>query len=202
MSYPILSNFAEDPWWTGTYDSYDDTPSLDTSYVCFGKGTLIETPAGYTKIEDLKGGDLVMSADGEPTKVLRMRHFHCPINEHTQPYVIMQGAFSPSTPFRDLVVSALHKIEYHGRMVSPIRLNEKGKKWIFEHPHAEKSIEYYHLEVENGVDLIANGIRAESLKPSKGNLDKFISPVVARVQELRKLQKAQKELAKKNEKNE
>lgn len=87
--------------------------ALATQPVCFAAGTLIETPGGPVPAEELRPGDLVLTADHGPQPVRWHRHETRALDgaapDH-RPIIIRAGALGPGRPAQDLVVSPQHRV--------------------------------------------------------------------------------------------
>ncbi|MDB6453331.1 Hint domain-containing protein [Falsirhodobacter sp. 20TX0035] len=86
-----------------------------TQWACFVKGTLIETDRGKIPVEDLKVGDLVMTADHglKPIQWVgskKLDGFDLQATPNLHPIRIRQGALGDGLPTADLVVSQQHRI--------------------------------------------------------------------------------------------
>ncbi|ABD53697.1 Hint domain-containing protein [Jannaschia sp. CCS1] len=90
---------------------YEDLPD----YVCFTAGSLIETPSGPRRIENLQRGDLVLTAEGmaKPVQWIGQRHLSArdiAQSPHLSPVVIAADALGPGMPARELRVSPQHRL--------------------------------------------------------------------------------------------
>ncbi|UWQ76417.1 Hint domain-containing protein [Leisingera sp. M658] len=82
---------------------------------CFTPGTLIATPLGERRVEDLKAGDRVITRDNGiqeirwiGTRTLQGRELNSAA--HLQPVLIRQGALGNGLPERDMMVSPNHRV--------------------------------------------------------------------------------------------
>lgn len=131
--------------------------------VCFARGTRIATPAGSVSVEDLRGGDIVVTASGENRRItwIGRRRIDCarhPDPRQVWPVRIQADAFGPGLPARDLHVSPQHAIFDEGVLI-PARLLVNGRT-VTQEPMA--SIEYFHVELQQHDILLAEGLPAES----------------------------------------
>ena len=80
---------------------------------CYGPGTLIETPRGGRRVEDLRVGDQIWTADRGPQSIRWIWDSINPL-EHPEddsfPVLIRAGALGPALPRDDLIVSPQHRI--------------------------------------------------------------------------------------------
>jgi hypothetical protein len=125
---------------------------------------MIATPTGERKVESLKTGDLVLTADGRSVSAKVFSTQLQSTTKATAPYLIPAHAFGTSRPARDLVVSPKHAIQSRkGIWQIPefAALTNTAIKQI----NVGKPVSYYHLELPNYFtdNLIANGTVAESL---------------------------------------
>lgn len=91
-----------------------DRPDLNF-LTCFTQGTMLATPSGSVAVEQVKAGDVLMTADHGPQVVrwVGMRSV-TPVqmaqNPTHRPVLIRAGALGAGTPARDLMVSQQHRI--------------------------------------------------------------------------------------------
>lgn len=91
-------------------------PNSGTIPACFVNGTMILTPRGERAVEDLESGDLVMTKDNGPQKILWVGRRDVTPTEHSdfQPILIKANTFSKGVPIRDLLVSPFHRLVIDG----------------------------------------------------------------------------------------
>ena len=82
---------------------------------CFTPGTLIATPMGERKVEDLKAGDRVITRDNGIQEIRWLGSRDMTSKEltespHLQPVLIRQGALGNGLPERDIMVSPNHRV--------------------------------------------------------------------------------------------
>ena len=92
------------------YDSITTDASSTSTVVCFVKGTWIETPSGHRRIEDISAGDLVLTEDRGPQRVIRNAHWSVATTSRTAPVHIASGAFGAGQPFAPLRLSRQHRV--------------------------------------------------------------------------------------------
>ncbi len=85
------------------------------SVVCFTPGTLIATPKGERKIEDLKVGDRVITRDNGIQEIRWMGKkaltgADVEAARHLRPVLIQKGALGNGLPERDMMVSPNHRV--------------------------------------------------------------------------------------------
>jgi hypothetical protein len=152
---------------------YDPTGSLFAAHPCFVAGTLITTPRGDVRVEDLREGDEVTLARGGTSPIVwighrRVRSSIQPANDHAMPIRIRAGALGDSVPKRDLLVSPEHAM-WVDDMLVPARHLLNGTSVV-----QEKMVDfiYYHIELPLHDVLLAEGTPAESWLDT-GNRDMF-----------------------------
>jgi hypothetical protein len=149
-----------------------------TVMICFLRGTLIRTPNGDVPIEKLAIGDLVSTADGDPSAIRWISSNKCSATDlllrpALRPVCIPQSALAPGCPYRDLWVSPLHRMVLDGFEVEflfgepevlvtardfPTSMLPPGKQ-------PAQTAEYFHILLDRHEIVFANGARAESLFP-------------------------------------
>lgn len=172
----------------GTYQSHTATPTPYTTITCFVRGTLIETECGPIRVEDLRPGNKVLTADGKfkPLRLPMSRKISAKAihtNPKLAPVRIMAGALGNGLPKRDLLVSRQHRMLVSSKvcqrmfgepdvLVAAIRLTELPG--IFVEPHPE-AIEYFHLLFDCHEVVFAECAPSESFLLGKEAL-KSLSP--------------------------
>lgn len=145
--------------------------------VCFAAGTRIAGPAGKEmRVETLKAGDLVQTADHGPQPVRATRHHGLSAgtlarNPHVRPIRIPAGALGAGLPTRDLVVSPQHRILVRSKIAQRMFGQEEvllPAKFLLtvagvEVDARDAGVDYYHVVMDRHEVLSANGIGAESL---------------------------------------
>ncbi|NVK47874.1 MAG: Hint domain-containing protein [Rhodobacteraceae bacterium] len=114
---------------------------------CFTPGTLIATPKGEMKVEELKVGDRVITRDNGIQEIRWIGHkaltsAELATRRELMPVLIRQGALGAGLPERDMVVSPNHRM-----LVS----NEKAALLFEEH---EVLVAAKHLTRMEGVDVV------------------------------------------------
>ncbi len=131
---------------------------------CFLAGTALLTPAGERAVDDLRAGDMVVTAGGAVVPIrwigttVIASIFADPLR--AMPVRIKAGALSENTPSRDLLLSPGHAIlvdgilAHAGALVNGVSiLHEKDMPLLFS---------YYHVELDAHELVMAENTPAES----------------------------------------
>ncbi|MEX3016011.1 Hint domain-containing protein [Gymnodinialimonas hymeniacidonis] len=143
---------------------------------CFLPGTLISTPTGSIKVEDLRVGDLVCVLGGSAMPVAYIRHRrisaqHLRANPRHAPIRIPGTAFSLTSNHADLFVSPQHRMLIRSKIAQRMYGEQEilapaaqliGFKGI-RRVETEKPFSYIHLLLSEHSIIEANGLGTESL---------------------------------------
>lgn len=162
------------------YDGSDtfvsDGPTPGITNVCFADGTLLLTPAGERPVEDLRPGDLVMTADHGAQEVRWTFHKSWTAAEiaaspNLAAVRIQKGALGPDLPLRDLRLSQQHRVLVQGRIAE--RMFGKPEvlvpaKAFLDLPGVSldppvAGVTYFHIMLSQHEVLISDGVATESL---------------------------------------
>jgi Ca2+-binding RTX toxin-like protein len=157
---------------------------------CFAAGTRIETDNGECRVEDLRIGDRIRTADHGLQRLrwigINAVTFKSPTNlrgDRDKPILFPQGCLGSGTPRRNLAVSPNHRIVLAGRDV----FNRFGTSEVLGAAKAmlcapgvrqmrgQKSVEYYALLFDRHEIIFANGTRTESFLPGPMGIRSFSS---------------------------
>jgi len=145
--------------------------------LCFAGGTQLATPTGERSVEDLKVGDLVLTADGavKPIRWIGRREISVAdliFKKELRPICISAGSFGPGLPHSDLYLSRQHQVAVEGWTVEMLFGEDRV---LARASHLEtgpvrsvtpaKPVVYYHVLLDEHELLIANGLAAESFQP-------------------------------------
>ena len=138
--------------------------TTDQTAPCFCAGTRIEMRRGQKRVENLKIGDKVMTAEGtaRPIKWIGRRSYNSRFvmgRKDILPICIKAGALDDDVPKRDLWISPNHAIYLDGVLIEAKDLVNGVS--IVQTEHADK-IEYFHIELESHDVIIAEGALSES----------------------------------------
>jgi hypothetical protein len=130
---------------------------------CFGTGTRIATPRGEVAVEDLKEGDMVLTASGgaQVVRWLGRRRVDCgrhPYPEKVWPIRVAAHAFGAGRPARTLFVSPDHALFNDGVLIPAGRL--VNGKTVRQTPVAR--VTYWHVELKLHDLLLAESMPCES----------------------------------------
>ena len=117
-----------DPTITYSFTTSNVTPTNELDYTefqsvpCFTSGSIIKTPDGLRKIDDIRVGDWVHTRDHGPQMVKwvgqrRMSSLELTKSPHLAPIKIKKGAIGLNCPNRDMLVSPQHRIMLTGYKV-------------------------------------------------------------------------------------
>jgi len=151
-----------------------------TSISCFRSGSLIRTTRGDTPVENLRVGDVVVTAYGRerPIKWLGHADVACQTEsepERAWPIRVAAHAYGPNRPDRDLYVSPYHRILVGKLLIPAIEL-------VNGTTIAQVRIDrvtYWHVELDSHGVLLANNLPAESFEEWGDNRSAFIEARVA-----------------------
>ncbi|GGE49577.1 Hint domain-containing protein [Actibacterium pelagium] len=173
----ILSPDGSITDWTG-YGNGNITlvPSTTDTFVCFQRGTLLQSKDGLVPVEQLKIGDLIETATGILAAVRWVGSRDVSLvellgNPNARPVCLPIGALGNGVPTTDLWVSPQHRVLVQGHLAETLfgvpevfvaakHLDfgdlAKGKR-------RPSEVEYFHILLDKHDVLIANGAPAESL---------------------------------------
>lgn len=143
---------------------------------CFTPGTLIDTPSGPRRVEDLLPGDRVLTRDHGAQPLLWVGRRQLGADQtaaapRLRPIRIAAGALGPGMPDRDLVVSPQHRLLLRSRILSRVTGEAEvltaacqllGWPGVEVLP-AETGVTYLHLACARHEIIRANGAWTETL---------------------------------------
>uniref|UniRef100_UPI002265C0F6 Hint domain-containing protein n=2 Tax=Neokomagataea TaxID=1223423 RepID=UPI002265C0F6 len=137
---------------------------------CFLPNTLIETPNGFSLVENMKVGDVIIVYYNETItqKIIKNIIKGSALsnnNNYVPPIRIKKDAFGKGKPFSDLFITSEHSIFYKNafypsRMfigMQDINIDFSKKEYI-----------YYNIELYDHSIINANGLLVESYLPTEG----------------------------------
>ena len=123
--------------------------------VCFLGNAPVLTPAGYKRMDSLRVGDRVTTADGQTAAIQRVFKQTYEPSVGVNPYVIPAGRFGAT---RRLLISPDHCVAVDGAMVKARDLG------LLQQTMAEPFV-YYNLELPSWKNMVVAGVEVESLAP-------------------------------------
>lgn len=176
-------SFEPVPGTTYTFSTSNGTsvPAIviDDIFVCFSRGTEIETEAGICLIEDLQIGDMVLTKDAGFKALKWIGSRVIAATGRATPVRIKAGTFSN---YADLVVSQQHRMLVSGTKLEMVT-GEQDALVAAKHltnldtvylDRSFDTIEYFHILFERHEIIRANGAWSESFylgDVAKGALD-------------------------------
>ncbi len=161
---------------TATYNAAGGYVQITSDIPCFLRGTRIATLRGEVAVEDLRIGDLVVTATGGalPIKWIGTRGFITRlVNEHHRaallPIRIAAGALGEASPVRDLHVSPEHMLCLEGVLIPAEKLLNGT---TITRADDLDVVQYFHIELPRHAVLYAEGALAESFLDT-GNRNMF-----------------------------
>jgi len=153
-----MQQFKLFPWTAGTYTSALSSPSVAEGNCMLGE-TMILTPLGEKRIDELKTGDQVVTGDNRIVKIKSVQKY-VNKNRNWRPYLLPKGTFEGKLPNRDLYISKFHAYKIYGEW----RHVECNKNFKYSKKHNEEyEVTYYNLELPDfhKDTFIANGLEVE-----------------------------------------
>lgn len=126
--------------------------------VCFLGNAPVLTPSGYRRIDSLREGDEVQTADGRTVAIQRTVHQRVAASAAVNPYVIERGQFGAT---RRLLISPEHRVAVAGRGLVEARHLGLAQE------ERTGALDYYNLELPDWQkdNLVVAGVEVESLAP-------------------------------------
>ena len=153
----------------------DNQLIMDATIVCFTRGTLIATPSGLRKVEELQVGDLVETLDhgAQPIRWISSRKVNgasLDARPELRPVRIPAGALGDGFPERDLLVSPQHRLALSSAIIRRMFDQEEvlvpakmliGYRGIAAEEPDE--VEYFHFILDRHELVWANGALTETM---------------------------------------
>lgn len=149
---------------------------------CFTSGTMIATPRGEVKVEDLKTGDRVMTRDNGIQTITwagekRINNIAMKRSPELRPILIKQGALGSGLPEADMRVSPTHRVLIVSENAQ-LYFGEAEVLVAAKHMLAMEGVEianvayetYYHFMCEKHELVLSNGAWTESFQPGDYSL--------------------------------
>lgn len=152
------------------------TTTAYTSFVCFARGTLIETTAGAVPIEELSTGDFVVTKDkgAQPIKWIGSKKISAKEledNEKIRPIRINRHALGADIPSSDLIVSPQHRVLVRSKIAQKmfgadeilVAAKQLCQMDGINIAYDLYELEYFHFMFDHHEVVISNGAETESL---------------------------------------
>jgi len=141
---------------------------------CFARGTRLLTPAGYVPVQDLRPGQLVVTAAGaaEPIRWIGWRTID--LTDHARPEAIRPirvtaGAFGEGVPAREVQLSPDHAVYLDGHLI-PIKLLVNSASIVRD--MTSLAVTYFHVELARHGVILAESLPVETYLDT-GNRNMF-----------------------------
>ncbi|MEO1789556.1 MAG: Hint domain-containing protein [Pseudomonadota bacterium] len=157
-----------------------DTP---TGVICFAKGTVLRTPGGDRRVEDLAEGDAIDTKDGGAQDIVwigarRMTGARLYAMPELRPVRIRSGALGNDDPRGDLIVSPRHRVLVAGPVAQALFNTDEvlvaAEDLVNDRSvirdHGLKAVTYIHLLLPRHHVVWANGVETESFHPASTDL--------------------------------
>jgi hypothetical protein len=149
-------------------EAQDICPST-RSCNCFLKGTLISTPSGAKRIDELSVGDLVTTIDGSARPIQFITVNSYKKSDPTRawvadvrPVLVRKSAISENVPNRDLYLTRAHSLYLDGVLI-PVGDLINGSTIIVDAAEHLSELEYFHIKLESHDVVLAEGTPCETL---------------------------------------
>jgi hypothetical protein len=202
LGAPLLMFVGETPpadtdlWVVSSYVATvrDVQPDQKGAVICFTPGTLILTPTGVSRVEDLHEGDLIQTKDNGPQALRWMgrrrisgaRLYAMP---SLRPIRMRANALGMGEPDEDLLVSPQHRMLVSGQAARDLFNADEvlvaAKDLVNDRSivvdRTQRSLEYIHLLFDAHQVIVANGLETESFHPDVADLDDVAGDQKARL---------------------
>lgn len=135
---------------------------------CFLPGTRLQTPDGLMAIENMRAGDVVLTASGGTQIIKRIETWRAERNADgtwapsVAPIKVARSALAPNVPARDLFVSPLHALYIDGVLIRAGAL-VNGRTIVRCSNYEAGTLDYLHVELDGHHVILAEGAPVESL---------------------------------------
>ena len=139
---------------------------MGTFTVCYFPDTLIATPTGERRMEDIVAGDMLLSADGRtvPTKWIGRQTVSTRLGpaERLMPVRFAAGSLGEGLPHGDLTVTPDHAMLLDGALCHARALANETTITRVPLPEFGETYTVYHVESDAHEIILANGAPAET----------------------------------------
>ncbi|NBT30524.1 MAG: 2,3,4,5-tetrahydropyridine-2,6-carboxylate N-succinyltransferase [Rhodobacteraceae bacterium] len=178
-----------------TYTITDSTGSSDTAFVtlttapCFVKGTLIDTPNGKVKIEDLSAGDLVLTRDHGEQPLRWIGQTTTKATGKHAPIRFAAGALGNHdeielSPNHRVLVADFRAELFFGEAEVLVKAKDLVNDLTVRPREDGQDVVYFHLLFDQHEIIVGNGLESESYHPGKETIDSFDAETRAEIFDL------------------
>ncbi|GGD32703.1 Ig-like domain-containing protein [Sinisalibacter lacisalsi] len=174
----FVSYFDENGDAAGTLNFYE----IENVIPCFTPGTMIATPKGERRVEELKAGDRVITRDNGIQEIKWVGHKpigfkELAVSDHLKPVLIRAGALGNGLPERDMMVSPNHRVLVANDRTT-LYFDEREVLAAAKHLVDNKGImtveplgvTYLHFMFEHHEVVLSDGAWTESFQPGDHSL--------------------------------
>jgi autotransporter-associated beta strand protein len=147
----------------------DNVATDTTTIACYCRGTLVRTPCGNKRVEELRIGEEVITASGaaRPIKWIGRRSYSGRFvmgRKDILPVCIKAGALDDNVPRRDLWISPNHAMYFADDNNDSMLIEAKDliNGGSIVQAESVEQVEYIHIELETHDVIIAEGALAET----------------------------------------
>ncbi|OED50135.1 Hint domain-containing protein [Leisingera sp. S232] len=171
-----------------------DMPQGESGVICFTPGTMIATPGGPKRVEQLREGEKVQTRDNGAQEILwigsrRVSGARLFVMPRLRPIRICAGALGIDRPEQELLVSPDHRMLLRGSHVRAlfntsevlVAASDLVNGSTIQTDTSVREVTYFHLMLASHQVLWANGVETESFHPSNTSLTALSAPDRARL---------------------
>lgn len=154
--------------------------------ICFTQGTMIDTPDGMRRVEDLSVGDWVQTKDNGAQQLVwtggrRITGARLYAMPELRPIRLRAGALGHGVPDGELLVSPDHRFLIQGAVARDLFNADEvlvaARDLVNDQSvlvdHSLKQLTYTHLMFDSHQVIFANGLETESFHPAFANLSEM-----------------------------
>lgn len=147
---------------------------------CFLKGTLISTPSGAKRIDELSVGDLVTTIDGSarPIQFISVNSYKKSDPARAwvadvRPVLVRKSAIAENVPNRDLYLTRYHSLYLDGVLI-PVWNLINGSTIVVDPAEHLSELDYFHIKFESHDVVLAEGAPCETLLTVNESAKNFV----------------------------
>lgn len=162
----------------------NDTQRQENGVICFTPDTMIATPGGSMRVQDLREGDKVQTRDNGAQEILwigarRMTGARLFVMPRLRPIRFRAGALGIERPEEELLVSPDHRMLVRGPAAQALFNTNEVLVAARDLVNGDtisvdlqaREVTYVHLLLSDHQILWANGVESESFHPVNADLD-------------------------------